>query len=38
VTLAAAHALELAPAILDGALPATFDSFASKRFNVPAIG
>ncbi|HET6185292.1 MAG TPA: FAD-dependent oxidoreductase [Acetobacteraceae bacterium] len=38
VTLAAAHALDLAPSILDGALPAKFDAFKSSRFDVPARG
>lgn len=33
VTLAAAHALELAPAILGGSLPAALAPFASERFD-----
>jgi hydrogen cyanide synthase HcnC len=32
VTLAGAHALALAPAILDGALPDTLAAFSSRRF------
>ncbi len=41
VTLAGAHALDLAPAILAGSLPAgdqpgSFDAFSSARFAVPA--
>lgn len=36
VTLAGAHALALAPAILAGELPERFAAFASKRFDVPA--
>ena len=32
VTLAAAHALALAAAILDSQLPAAFSAFASRRF------
>ncbi|MCW3474091.1 NAD(P)/FAD-dependent oxidoreductase [Limobrevibacterium gyesilva] len=36
VTLAGAHALELAPAILAGALPSGFDVFSSRRFHVQA--
>jgi glycine/D-amino acid oxidase-like deaminating enzyme len=32
VTLAGAHALALAPAIVAGALPDSFDAFASRRF------
>ena len=35
VTLAGAHALELAPAILSGQLPGKFDAFTSARFAVP---
>jgi hydrogen cyanide synthase HcnC len=35
VTLAGAHALELAPAILSGNLPGKFDAFSSARFHVP---
>lgn len=34
VTLAAAHALALAPHIAAGALPADFDAFAADRFDV----
>ena len=34
VTLAGAHALSLAPAILSGRLPPGFDSFSSRRFHV----
>jgi glycine/D-amino acid oxidase-like deaminating enzyme len=38
ITLAAAHALFLAPRIVEGSLPADeFEAFSSKRFNVPAI-
>ena len=36
VTLAGAHALALAPAILAGALPASFNSFSPRRFHVQA--
>jgi hydrogen cyanide synthase HcnC len=36
VTLAGAHALALAPAILSGALPSSFDSFSPRRFHVQA--
>lgn len=36
VTLAGAHALALAPAILSGELPERFAPFASSRFDVPA--
>lgn len=36
VTLAGAHALALAPAILDGALPESLASFASTRFTAMA--
>jgi glycine/D-amino acid oxidase-like deaminating enzyme len=36
VTLAGAHALALAPAILDGRMPADFDSFSGRRFDVRA--
>ncbi len=36
VTLAAAHALTLAPAIRDGALPAMVAPFSSERFDVRA--
>jgi glycine/D-amino acid oxidase-like deaminating enzyme len=37
VTLAANHALVLAPLIADGRLPAeTFDVFSARRFDVPA--
>jgi hypothetical protein len=36
VTLAGAHALALAPAILAGELPDRFEAFSSGRFNVPA--
>jgi glycine/D-amino acid oxidase-like deaminating enzyme len=36
VTLAGAHALDLAPAILSGQLPGKFDAFSSARFRVPA--
>jgi glycine/D-amino acid oxidase-like deaminating enzyme len=34
VTLAAAHALKLAPMIADGALPAELDTFSTRRFHV----
>lgn len=38
VTLAAAHALELAPHIASGALPAEeFGAFSLRRFDVPAV-
>lgn len=36
VTLAAAHAFTLAPAIAEGRLPAAFDPFSSRRFDVRA--
>ncbi|HEY1933140.1 MAG TPA: FAD-dependent oxidoreductase [Acetobacteraceae bacterium] len=36
VTLAGAHALALAPAILDGELPPALDAFSSRRFHLPA--
>ena len=36
VTLAGAHALELAPAILTGALPEKFAPFSAARFHVPS--
>lgn len=36
VTLASIHALELAPAIAAGALPAGLGAFSSRRFDVPA--
>jgi hydrogen cyanide synthase HcnC len=36
VTLAASHALTLAPAILSGALPQTLQAFSARRFHVPA--
>ncbi len=36
VTLAGAHALALAPAILAGELPERFAPFTSRRFDVPA--
>lgn len=36
VTLAGAHALDLAPAILAGGLPPRFDAFTSRRFHVQA--
>jgi glycine/D-amino acid oxidase-like deaminating enzyme len=36
VTLAGAHALELAPAIMAGELPPRLAAFSSGRFNVPA--
>ncbi len=36
VTLAAAHAFELAPAIAAGCLPAAFHPFSSRRFDVRA--
>jgi hydrogen cyanide synthase HcnC len=36
VTLAGAHALALAPAILAGQLPADFDSFSPRRFDAQA--
>lgn len=35
VTLAGAHALALAPAVLSGELPERFAPFTSKRFDVP---
>ena len=35
VTLAGAHALALAPAILAGTLPPTLDAFTAERFHVP---
>jgi hydrogen cyanide synthase HcnC len=35
VTLAGAHAFELAPAIVAGQLPGKFDAFSSARFHVP---
>lgn len=35
VTLAGAHALELAPAILSGHLPGKFDAFSAARFRLP---
>jgi glycine/D-amino acid oxidase-like deaminating enzyme len=35
VTLAGAHAFELAPAILAGQLPGKFDAFSSARFRLP---
>jgi len=35
VTLAAAHAYALAPAIVAGALPDSFTSFSARRFDVP---
>jgi hypothetical protein len=35
VTLAAAHALELAPQIAGGALDLALEPFASSRFDVP---
>jgi hydrogen cyanide synthase HcnC len=38
VTLAAAHALDLAPALAAGALPAALAAFAPERFDVPAAG
>ena len=37
VTLAAAHALALAPAILDGQLPASLSAFAGRRFLPPEV-
>jgi octopine oxidase subunit B len=37
VTLAAAHALDLAPAIRTGALSAEYDPFAMERFDVRAL-
>jgi hydrogen cyanide synthase HcnC len=37
VTLAAAHALDLAPAIRTGALPAEYRPFALERFDVRAV-
>lgn len=37
VTLAGAHALALAPAILDGTLPDALSPFASTRFNQTAV-
>lgn len=36
VTLAGAHALALAPAIMAGELPERFTAFTSERFDVPA--
>lgn len=36
VTLAAAHALHLAPMLVAGALPADFAPFSARRFDVPA--
>jgi len=36
VTLAGAHALALAPAILDGELPAMLDAFSARRFQTTA--
>ena len=36
VTLAGAHALALAPAILAGQLPPALDAFSAERFHVPA--
>ena len=36
VTLAAAHALHLAPMLAAGALPADFAPFSARRFDVPA--
>lgn len=36
VTLAAAHALDLAPAILAGAIPPGLHPFSGRRFHVPA--
>jgi hypothetical protein len=36
VTLAGAHALALAPAILEGRLPADFNAFSSRRLHVRA--
>jgi len=35
VTLAAAHALLLAPHLAAGALPPEFDVFSARRFHVP---
>ena len=38
ITLAAAHALFLAPRIAEGHLPAgEFETFSSRRFDVPAL-
>jgi glycine/D-amino acid oxidase-like deaminating enzyme len=38
ITLAAAHALYLAPRIAEGSLPAEdFETFSSRRFDVPAL-
>lgn len=37
VTLAAAHAFELAPALAQGALPASLAPFSSRRFDVQAV-
>jgi hydrogen cyanide synthase HcnC len=37
VTLAGAHALDLAPAILAGALPSHLEAFASSRFHVSTV-
>jgi len=36
VTLAGAHALALAPAIMAGVLPAQLSAFSAERFRVPA--
>jgi hypothetical protein len=36
VTLAAAHALHLAPMLDAGAFPADFAPFGARRFDVPA--
>lgn len=36
VTLAGAHALDLAPALLAGEIPANLQGFNSRRFHVPA--
>jgi glycine/D-amino acid oxidase-like deaminating enzyme len=37
VTLAAAHALHLAPRIAEGRLPESFEPFSAKRFDVQAL-
>jgi glycine/D-amino acid oxidase-like deaminating enzyme len=36
VTLAANHALTLAPMLREAALPAALSAFSAKRFDVPA--
>ena len=37
VTLGAAHAFDVAPAIAEGALPASLAPFSARRFDVPAL-